>query len=46
MLKAWVRSLSGEDAPEKEMTIHSSVLAGQFHGQASLMGYSPWSHKE
>ena len=21
-------------------------LPGEFHGQRSLMGYSPWSHKE
>ena len=25
---------------------HSSILAGKFHGQRSLEGYSPWSHKE
>ena len=31
---------------EKGMTIHSSVLPGEFHGQRSLVGYSPWGHKE
>ena len=30
---------------EKEMATHSSIL-GQSHGQRSLVGYSPWSHKE
>ena len=25
---------------------HSSILAWKFHGQRSLVGYSPWSHKE
>ena len=30
----------------KEMAIHSSILAGEFHGQRSLVGYSPWGHKE
>ena len=28
------------------MAIHSSILAGEFHGQRSLVGYSPWGHKE
>ena len=25
---------------------NSSILAGESHGQRSLAGYSPWSHKE
>jgi len=28
------------------MATHSSTLAGKFHGQRSLVGYSPWGHKE
>ena len=28
------------------MATHSSILAGEFHGQKSLAGYSPWGHKE
>ena len=29
------------------MTIHPSILfPGESHGQRSLVGYSPWSHKE
>ena len=35
-----------EDPLEKGMATHSSILAGKFHGQRSLMGYSPWGHKE
>ena len=27
------------------MTIHSSSLAGKFHGERSLAGYSSWSCK-
>ena len=29
-----------------EMATHSSILAGDFHGQRHLVGHSPWSHKE
>ena len=31
---------------EKEMATHSSILDGEFHGQSSLAGYSPWGWKE
>ena len=31
---------------EKEMTIHSILLPGKFHGQRSCVGYSPWGRKE
>ena len=31
---------------EKEMETHSSILDGEFHGQRSLAGYSPWGWKE
>ena len=37
---------SGRLALEKEMATHSSILPGEFHGQRSLVGYSPWGHKE
>ena len=44
--------LGREDALEKEMITHSSIPAWKFHGQRSLMGYSPrggrvghdWAH--
>ena len=44
--KTWVQSLDGDDPLEKEMTTHSSTLPGEFHEQGSLVGYTPWSHKE
>ena len=28
------------------MATHSNILAWKFHGQRSLVGYSPWSCKE
>ena len=42
------RSLTpvGQIPLEKEMTIHSCILAWKSHGQRSLAGYSPWGHKE
>ena len=42
-----VGSWNGEDPLEKEMATHYSILAQKNpHGQKSLVGYSPWSHKE
>ena len=35
----WVWSLGWEDLLEKDMVIHSSILAGEFHGQRSLARY-------
>ena len=31
---------------KKEMATHSSILAWKSHGQRSLVGCSPWGHKE
>ena len=28
------------------MASYSSILAGRIHGQRSLVGYSPWGHRE
>ena len=39
--ETWVRSLSQEDALEKGMSTHSSILAGESHRQRSLAGYNP-----
>ena len=39
-----VQPLGWEDPLEKEMATCSSILAGKFHGQRSLVGYSPWGH--
>ena len=41
-----VRSLGPEETQEKRVATHSSFLPGEFHGQGSLMGYSPWGYKE
>ena len=44
--ETWVRSLGGENPLGEEMETHSSILARTFHGQRSLVGYSPRGHKE
>ena len=41
-----VQCLGWEDALEKGLATHSSILAGEFHGQRNLEDYSLWSHKE
>ena len=46
MQEVWVQSLGWEDPLEKVMASHSSILAGEFHGQRSLAGYSPQGRKE
>ena len=43
MQNTWVWSLGQEDPLEKEMVV---FLPGEFHGQRSLAGYSPWGRKE
>ena len=40
-----VQFLGQEDPLEKEMTIHSSILAWEIQGQRSLAGYSPLGRK-
>ena len=44
--ETWVRPLGWKDPLEKGMASHSSILPGEFHGQRSLVGYSPWGLKE
>ena len=44
--RAQVRSPAWKDPLEKVMAPHSSILAGEPHGQRSLVGYSPWGGKE
>ena len=45
MQEIWVPSL-GQEAPlEKGIGAHPVFLPGKSHGQRSLAGYSPWSHK-
>ena len=45
MQETRVRSLGQENPLEKKMATHSVLLPGKFHGQRSLVGYSPWGHK-
>ena len=45
MQETWARSLSQEDPLEQGMETTPVFLPGEFHGQRSLVGYSPWSHK-
>ena len=40
MQEIQVLSLGWEDRLEKGMVTHSSILAGEFHPQRSLMGYN------
>ena len=46
MQEMWVRSLGQEDPLEREWLPTPVFLPGEFHGQRSLVGYSPWGHKE
>ena len=47
MQETWGQSLNwGFFSLGKEMATNSSILAGEFHGQRRLVGYSPWGHKE
>ena len=41
MQEMWIQSLGWEDPLEEEMATHSSILAGEFHGQRRLVGYGP-----
>ena len=41
-----VGSLGWEDLLEKGIQPTVVFLPGEFHGQNSLVGYSPWSHKD
>ena len=45
MQETWVWSLVREDPLESGMATHAIFLPGTFHGQRSLVGYSPWSCK-
>ena len=45
MKETWVWSLGQEDPLEKEWQPTPVFLPGEFHGQRSLAGYSPWGRK-
>ena len=38
--------LGSGDVLEEEMALTPVFLPGKSHGQMSLVGYSPWGHKE
>ena len=40
------RSLGQEDPLEEGLAATPVFLPGEFHGQRSLVGYSPWGRKE
>ena len=46
MQETRVRSLGREDPLEKEMAVHSSILAWEIPWTEDLAGYSPGGHKE
>ena len=43
--ETWIQSQGREDPLEKRKAIHSGILAWRIP-QRSLLGYSPWDHKE
>ena len=44
--ETWVRSLGGEDPLRRKWQTTPVFLSGECHGQRSMVGYSPWGHKE
>ena len=46
MQETWVQFLGQEDPMEKKMKSTPVLLPRKFHGQRSLVGYSPWDHKK
>ena len=46
MWETWVRSLGWEDPLGREWQPTPVFLLGEFPGQKSLVGYSPYGHKE
>ena len=46
MGETWLRSLGWKDPLEKEMAIHSSILAWRIPWTEEPGGHSPWGHKE
>ena len=47
MWETWIRSLGQEDPLQKGMATHSSIFDLEIPtGQRTVLGYSPWGHKE
>ena len=42
----WIQSLGWEDPWRREWQPIPIFLPGESHGERSLVGYSPWGHKE
>ena len=45
-METWVQSLGHEDPWRRARQPTLLFLPGESHGQRSLVGYSPWAHKE
>ena len=43
--ETWVWSLGQEDLGRRKWQHTPLFLPGKFHGQRSLVGYSPWGHR-
>ena len=46
MQETWVLSLGCEDPCRRKWQPTPVFLPGEFHGQRSIAGYSPWGCKE
>ena len=46
MRETQVQSLSWEDPLRWKWQPTPVFLPGEFHGQKTMVGYSPWGHKE
>ena len=46
MRETWAGSLCWEDPLEEAWQLTPVFLLGESHGPRSLVGYSPWGHKE
>ena len=46
MQESRVQSLGREDPQAKKMATTPVLLPGESHGGRSLVGYSPWGHKD
>ena len=46
MQGTWAQFLGRKDPLEKEMAIHSSILAWKIPWTEEPVGYSPWGRKE
>ena len=45
-MQTWVQPLGWEDTWRREWQPSPVFLPGEFHRQGTLVGYSPWGHKE